>query len=213
MAASGHLVLLGDSIFDNAAYVAGGPAVIDHLRRALPGSWKATLLAVDGAVAADVAWQLKRLPGDATHLVVSAGGNNALMASGIVFDDTRVTVREALARLAEIRREFQHDYRDVLREVLELRKATAFCTVYDSLPGFSPAELAGLALFNEIILREAFHAGAPLIDLRLICNEAADYAAVSPIEPSVAGGAKIARAIVRWATQSDAQAGGSRVYT
>jgi len=26
-----HVVLLGDSIFDNAAYAAGGPAVIDHL--------------------------------------------------------------------------------------------------------------------------------------------------------------------------------------
>jgi len=27
-----HLVLLGDSIFDNAAYVAGAPAVIDQVR-------------------------------------------------------------------------------------------------------------------------------------------------------------------------------------
>ena len=33
-----HLVLLGDSIFDNAAYVEGGPAVIDHVRLALDDS-------------------------------------------------------------------------------------------------------------------------------------------------------------------------------
>jgi hypothetical protein len=26
-----HVVLLGDSIFDNGRYVPGGPAVIDHL--------------------------------------------------------------------------------------------------------------------------------------------------------------------------------------
>src|SRR5690349_5483722 len=31
-----HVVLLGDSIFDNAAYVGGGPDVITQLRAALP---------------------------------------------------------------------------------------------------------------------------------------------------------------------------------
>jgi hypothetical protein len=35
--------------------------------------------------------------------------------------------------------------------------------------------------------------GLPLIDLRLICNDDADFA--NPIEPSVQGGAKIAAAI------------------
>ena len=45
-----HLCLLGDSIFDNAAYVGGGPDVVTQLRAALPTGWKATLLAVDGAV-------------------------------------------------------------------------------------------------------------------------------------------------------------------
>ena len=47
----GHVILLGDSIFDNAAYVPGGPAVIEHLRRGLPEGWKATLLGVDGSLA------------------------------------------------------------------------------------------------------------------------------------------------------------------
>ena len=37
-------------------------------------------------------------------------------------------------------------------------------------------------------------AGLPLTDLRVICDEPEDYA--NPIEPSVQGGAKIARAIV-----------------
>ena len=44
-----HIVLLGDSIFDNARYVPGGPSVIEHLRRVLPGGWRTTLLARDGA--------------------------------------------------------------------------------------------------------------------------------------------------------------------
>src|SRR3712207_2336551 len=43
-----HVVLLGDSIFDNAAYVRGGPDVIRQLQGVLPAGWKATLRAVDG---------------------------------------------------------------------------------------------------------------------------------------------------------------------
>ncbi len=43
-----HVVLLGDSIFDNARDVPGGPSVIEHLRRILPAGWQATLLAQAG---------------------------------------------------------------------------------------------------------------------------------------------------------------------
>ena len=45
-----HIVLLGDSIFDNAAYVRGGPDVVTQLRELLPRGWQATLAAVDGAI-------------------------------------------------------------------------------------------------------------------------------------------------------------------
>src|SRR5437763_7003051 len=82
--AMSHVVLLGDSIFDNAAYVPGRPPVVEQLRRALPAGWRATLLAVDGHTTADVAGQLARLPADATHLVVSVGGNDALGASAVL---------------------------------------------------------------------------------------------------------------------------------
>ena len=75
-----HLVLLGDSIFDNAIYVPDGPSVIDHLRTILPAEWRATLLANDGDVTADVEGQLLKLPADATHLIISVGGNDALTA-------------------------------------------------------------------------------------------------------------------------------------
>jgi hypothetical protein len=97
-----HVVLLGDSILDNAAYTGGRPAVIDHLQDLLGIGWKASLLAVDGSVTA---------------------------------------------------------------------------------------------------LRIAFRVGIPLIDLRLVCTTPADYA--NEIEPSVAGGAKIAGAIVSAVTQHD----------
>ena len=80
----GHVVLLGDSIFDNARYVPDRPPVIEQLRQALPRGWRATLLAVDGDVTEDVTTQLRDLPADATHLVVSAGGNDALGESDVL---------------------------------------------------------------------------------------------------------------------------------
>lgn len=43
-----HLILLGDSIFDNAAYVGEQPDVIEQLRAKLPEGWNATLKAIDG---------------------------------------------------------------------------------------------------------------------------------------------------------------------
>ena len=93
-----HVVLLGDSVFDNAAYVGAGPDVVQQLRTVLPDVWQATLLAVDGHVIADVPRQLGRLPNSATHLVVSVGGNDALRTSGVIDRSTR-SVDEALGLL------------------------------------------------------------------------------------------------------------------
>ena len=82
-----HVVLLGDSIFDTDRYVPGGPSVIEHLRRCLPRYWRATLLARDGAIASDMVRQLNHLPVDATHLVVSTGGNDALSSSVVLHEE------------------------------------------------------------------------------------------------------------------------------
>src|SRR3954462_4689860 len=75
---TGHVVLLGDSVLDNAGYLGGhGPEVVTQLRARLPAGWRATLLARGGSVTLDVPQQLRQLPADASHLVISAGGNDA----------------------------------------------------------------------------------------------------------------------------------------
>jgi hypothetical protein len=56
-----QVVLLGDSIFDNKAYVGSGPDVITQLRDDLPSGWTATLAARDGSTTADIAGQLKAI--------------------------------------------------------------------------------------------------------------------------------------------------------
>jgi hypothetical protein len=198
-----HIVLLGDSIFDNASYVKGGPDVIRQLRAKLPEGWKATLNAVDGSRVENVSGQLAQLPQEASHLVVSVGGNNALNHVGILSERAQ-SAAEVLNRLADISEDFERQYHTMLHEILSYRLATAICTVY--YPRFPDRLLqriaiAALTIFNDVIIREAFMAGVPLLDLRLICNEDADYA--NEIEPSVMGGEKISDAIMKVVAEHD----------
>lgn len=148
-----HIALLGDSIFDNAAYTGDEPDVVTHLTRLLGAAGRTTLLALDGGVADDLREQCMRVPNDCSHLVVSVGGNDAL--------GCLVTV----------------------------------CTIYNGNfpPPLDAVTRVALTPFNDVILRVAFENGLSVIDLRLVCTEASDYA--NPIEPSGAGGAKIAKAI------------------
>ena len=208
----GHIVLLGDSIFDNAAYVGGGPDVVRQLRAKLPAGWKATLAAIDGATIAGVPRQLAGAPADASHLVVSAGGNDALGAAGLLQEGAR-SVGEALLKLGDVAAVFERSYRAMLDEVLRLKLPTAICTIYYPRfpdPQMQAASVAGLTFFNDCILREAFVRRLPVIDLRLVFNHDADYA--NPIEPSVIGGEKIAGAIARLVSGHDFAAGQSSVY-
>ncbi|WP_114943700.1 SGNH/GDSL hydrolase family protein [Microvirga calopogonii] len=194
----GHIVLLGDSIFDNGAYVRSGePDVVAQVRARLPGGWKATLCAVDGAITAGIQPQMTRIPADATHLIVSAGGNDALRNSGILREPAR-SVAEVLARLADVRDEFARNYRDMLDAVLSRRLPTAVCTIYDARfpePDEQRLVVTALSIFNDVIMREAFSRRLPLVDLRLICDHPDDYA--NPIEPSAKGGDKIAAVIAQ----------------
>ena len=195
-----HVVLLGDSIFDNGVYVPGQPDVVRQLRGKLPDGWRATLNAVDGAVTGSVPRQLERLPTDASHLVVSVGGNDALRHSGVL-EDRSNSIGEALQRLAMIGDGFARDYAAMLDAVMRRERPTALCTIYDPRfpdPRMQRLSVAALTLFNDAITRQAFARGLPLLDLRLICDRDEDYA--NPIEPSVAGGAKIVAAIAALAT-------------
>jgi lysophospholipase L1-like esterase len=192
-----HVVLLGDSIFDNAPYVGRAPDVIRQVQHLLPHGSKATLRAVDGSTTEDIHRQLRRLPADATHLILSVGGNDALGSSDFLGAPARSTT-ETLLGLADITDEFERRYRSMLVQVLARGLPTAICTIY--YPHFPDTVLQRIAIaaltgFNDCVIRAAFAHSLPLIDLRFVCTEAGDYA--NPIEPSVQGGEKIAAALVR----------------
>jgi hypothetical protein len=206
-----HVVLLGDSVFDNAAYVAPGPDVVRHLRERVAADWTATLLAVDGHVIADIPRQLGRLPVDASHLVVSVGGNDALGASGVLESPAR-SVAEAVGLLADVRDRFQVAYGAMLDTVQATARPVAICTIYDPRypdPRRRRLVTAALTVLNDVITREAFVRNLALIDLRVLCSEDADFA--NPIEPSVQGGRKIAAAIAAFLRTSSGEPA-SRVF-
>ena len=207
-----HIVLLGDSVFDNKAYLNGGLDVITHIRRQIPAEWKASLRAIDGSVVENVRKQTFDLPDDATHLIISVGGNDAILSADIL-QQKAVSSAEVLDKLADIANEFEYRYSEMLQTVLRLKKSTAVCTIYYPRipePFTQKIAVAALTIFNDAIIRQAFQAGVPLIDLRLVCNEDSDYA--NEIEPSEKGGGKIAKAILRLVNEHNFESHRTEVF-
>ncbi len=207
-----HLVLLGDSILDNAAYVGGDLAVIDQVRSALPMGWKASLLAIDGSTAAQVHSQLQHLPQDCTHLVLSAGGNDAIECLDHL-GAPAVTLMGALASLSNLLVGFERSYKALVAELLTLNRPLMVCTIYDSVPGLVDPLRSALALFNDTIIRVAISHGLPVLDLRMICTEPGDYSAKSPIEPSSQGGNKISGKLIKAMLRHEVSNDGCRIYS
>ncbi|MCS5622869.1 MAG: SGNH/GDSL hydrolase family protein [Candidatus Marinimicrobia bacterium] len=202
-----HIVLAGDSIFDNGSYVPGQPDVAQQLRNQLGEDSNVTLLAIDGDVTKDVHNQLTQLPEDTSHLFISVGGNDALGQLHI-FTDPVSSVGEGFLKFSRVQTTFQQEYKAMLENALSLNIPTTICTIYKPCfyhpdmsrvgsyvgNGVSNTDLqnvsvTALAAFNDVILQEAVTTGIPLMDLRVMYDNVADYA--NPIEPSTIGGRKM----------------------
>ncbi|APR75335.1 GDSL-lilke lipase/acylhydrolase family protein [Minicystis rosea] len=191
-----HIALLGDSVFDNRVYTGGDPEVAAHLRDIVSPGWKVTLVAVDGSTTTDVGPQIDRVPKDATHVVLSLGGNDALLNADLL-DLPVGSTGEALELFEERVDAFETSYGYVIEALVALGRKVTVCTIYNGNLGGVQARRARIALmtFNDAIFRTAIRAGVDVIDLRLVCTEPADFA--NPIEPSGSGGRKIATAVAR----------------
>lgn len=207
-----HIVLLGDSIFDNKAYIGNEPDVISHLQEIIPSNWQATLNAVDGSLVENVSGQLLKSPPDATHFVISVGGNNAIMNADVL--GLKVSsAAEVFNNLSDRISTFEFHYREMLKTVLSRNLPTTVCTIYYPNfpePNFQKLSTTALSSFNDVIIKQAISFGIPLLDLRLICNEKDDYA--NEIEPSSKGGRKIAVKILEVINNHDFAIKQTRVY-
>ena len=193
---SRHVALLGDSSIDNAAYTRGEPDVAHHLRAVLGSGWIVTLLALDGSTTTTIGPQITRITPEMTHVVLSIGGNDALLHAGLL--DTRVkSTAEALDLFGNAVNEFEVNHRRVTEALHALKRKLVVCTIYEGNLGVPEAPRASVALrmFNDAIVRSARDAAATIIELRAVCSKPEDFA--NPIEPSGLGGKKIAQAIAR----------------
>lgn len=115
-----HVVLLGDSIFDNASYVDEGHSVSDLLSASL-NSTKISLLAIDGDVTSDVGRQFESMPADASHVFLSCGGNDALRSISIL-QRPAPSVGEAITVIRKVTEEFRLNYKRMLNAILRKSK-------------------------------------------------------------------------------------------
>jgi lysophospholipase L1-like esterase len=195
MSSTRTLVLLGDSILDNAPYTRPAPDTTHHLGQMLGGGWTVERLAQDGATIADVRFQLAELPPQADCVVLSVGGNDA--AEHIDLLERRVSsAAEVLDELARIADDFTISYRELATAVVARTPRLALCTIYE--PPLSDPVAARLArvplgLLNDRIVQIASRLRVEVLDLRTVCTESTDF--VKQIEPSPRGAQKIAAAI------------------
>lgn len=190
-----HIVLLGDSILDNAPYVGASPAVSDQLKEAVADrGWSVTLRAVDGAKMQHVASQMTTLPPNASLLLLSIGGNDGLAELGSLKQCGYNPLRLA----SEVRRilsQFETDYCRTLDMILQTKIRLVVCTIYQ--PYFENSRVlttvttAGVWLINRIIVAAARARHIPVIDLWQVFDRKEDFA--NSIEPGVPGGHKLIR--------------------
>ncbi|MEX0718551.1 MAG: GDSL-type esterase/lipase family protein [Planctomycetaceae bacterium] len=200
----GHVVLLGDSIFDNKRFVGRGRAIVDQLGDALPAGWKATLLAAANMpVRQMLRQQVQRIPQDATCLVLCAGGVNAILGL--------INVRPSpnpLQQLKQDRDGFERDYGALVAGLIATKKSLVLCTI--PAPDFANPNLGniavvgelGLPLFNDVVTKTAVANGLPLLDLRLVVQGKPDHAA-DGLHLSPAGGKKVAERLARIVLEHD----------
>ncbi|WP_022835669.1 SGNH/GDSL hydrolase family protein [Salisaeta longa] len=204
-----HIALLGDSTLDNKAYTSGAPSVTDHLNDLLPEAHRASLVAVDGAKVRDIPYQLDTCPPEATHIVLSVGGNDAVTDIGLLSQSAR-TVGEALSVLHEATERFDAAYRSALQKVVATGLPVTVCAVYngnfpEAAGGRGPRQAivsTALRLWNDRTIQAAIDYKCPVIDLRRVCTEPSDF--TLQIEPNAQGGRTIAEALFRSLTEPDA---------
>lgn len=191
-----QIALLGDSIIDNKAYVGDGKSVSEHLTSELSSIHSVCLLARDGSTTKQVAKQIRCLPLNTTHVVLSVGGNDLIQVIDQLNEDVP-NVASALLIVSRIRSSFTSSYRSLINELSASGRTLIVLTIYDHIPGLPEHLKAMIRIFNDSIAIEAFRVGAKIIDLSAVCCDFNDYSEISPIEPSSQGGRKIAKEILK----------------
>jgi len=206
-----RIILLGDSIIDNGAYVRPGEADVAKQLQALLPQLAIIKRAVDGAVCADVLGSQTANLESTDRIILSAGGNDALQHIDLLDAATVTTAKQVLLRLAAIRADFRRTYASLLDRLVTIRAPVLVLTVYNPCfdghgmdATYQQAAEGAISLYDDVIQLEAHRRSFKVLELRTLFTSPADYA--NPIEPSALGGAKLAQAISAWVKQGLAAA-------
>jgi len=201
-----HLVLLGDALQN----IDLGTEDLESALVPQPRNpWKLTVLQTLRALQRGHA---SEIPRDATHIVISIEGAWAIDASGLLQGGTH-TISEALEILATAADEFERILDGLIAAARETNLPTLLCTLVPARfakPPRQRAANAALAIFNDRILRRAIAAKLSIVDLRVVCNEDADYASETLL--SRAGVRKAANIIRAALYEVSRKPGRPRVY-
>ena len=206
-----RIILLGDSIIDNGAYVRPGEADVAKQLQALLPQQAIIKRAVDGAVCADVLGSQTANLESTDRIILSAGGNDALQHIDLLEAAAATTAKQVLLRLAAIREDFRRTYASLLDRLVTIRAPVLVLTVYNPCfdghgmdATYQQAAEGAISLYDDVIQLEAHRRSFKVLELRTLFTSPADYA--NPIEPSALGGAKLAQAISAWVKQGLAAA-------
>ena len=205
--AKNRIILLGDSIIDNGAYVLPAEPDVTKQLQALMPEHAVIKRALDGAVCADVlSSQVSNLK-STDRIILSAGGNDALQHIDLFEATTSTSAKDVLVRLAKTREEFRRNYAPLLDRLAIARAPVMVLTVYNPCfdghgmdVSYQQAAESAISMLNDVIQQEAHRRSFDLLELRTLFTDRADYA--NPIEPSAIGGAKLARAMRAWIMDS-----------
>ena len=205
--ANKRVILLGDSIIDNGAYVRPGePDVAKQLQALLP-DYAIIKRALDGAISADVQNSQVADLESTDCIMLSGGGNDALQHLDLLEAATKTTAKDVLVRLCAIREEFRRTYASLLDRLARTRARVMVLTVYNPCfdghgmdATYQQAAESAISIFNDVIQQEAHRRSFNVLELRTLFTDHTDYA--NSIEPSVIGGAKLAKAMCAWVKES-----------
>jgi len=193
-----HIVLLGDSALDNGRHLnlaKGELSVEKQLLKicALPANkWDMTVLAQDGALIEDVLLrQVPLIPEGATHIVLSASGNDLLsLLNHMVV--ANFTLRSMYSTIGAGLSEVSDSFRTLVRRICTLGCHLAICTLYR--PNFDHFFFKSFATFSLGIHNGRIHqisveTDCSIIDCATIFDTDDDFA--NPLELSTRGGSKM----------------------
>mmetsp|Transcript_67360 Transcript_67360/g.208397 ORF Transcript_67360/g.208397 Transcript_67360/m.208397 type:complete len:335 (-) Transcript_67360:482-1486(-) len=201
-----HVVLLGDSTLDNGRYLnhaLGELSVEKQLsKRCAERGWEMTALAQDGSMLEDVlVRQLPLIPEGATHIVLSASGNDLLsLLNQMVM--AQFTMRSMYDAIGNGLMQVAERIRDLIQALKGLGCHLACCTVYrPNFNHFFFKSLAMLALgmHNSRIQQIAADMDCSVIDLANMFDHQQDFA--NPLELSTRGGSKVVENIAAFVAE------------